>query len=194
MEYRVAGRLRLAFCPLAGHNFQSVLRIERQCFDVPWTEKDFVEGLRHRDSYGEVVLPDDKVRAFGVVHLRKNHWMYISNLAVERAWRREGIGRTILERFQEQALQRSAKWMVALVRETNLAAQLFFQHCGFKACFVVDDPYEGLDEKAYCMVRGLGLFDAQDLSENALLRILRTVFCRDGRTEWSLRDLRKQTV
>lgn len=80
----------------------------------------------------------------------KSPCVHLLNIVVAPEWRRQGIGRSMLE-ILDQGLWRTASSVQVLVPETNLPLQLFFRAIGYKATRVVRDCFEG--EDAYLMER-----------------------------------------
>ena len=72
------------------------------------------------------------------------------NLVVAPEWRRQGIGRSMLE-ILDQGLWRTARSIHILVPESNLPLQLFLRAVGFKATRVVRECFD--NEDAYLMER-----------------------------------------
>ena len=127
-----------------------MLRIEQESFPNPWTRDNFIATLRKRDCIGMVVLLGDRVLGFVIYELKKQKFQILS-LAVDAAWRHKNIGTLMIKKLAAKldAMRRSK--IAAEVRESNLAAQLFFKAIGFKAVKVVKGAYDDTDEDAYLM-------------------------------------------
>jgi [ribosomal protein S18]-alanine N-acetyltransferase len=127
-----------------------VLDIESESFEFPWTEEDFIRCLRQRNCIGMVAEQDDRVVGFMIYELHKTR-LHVLNFAVGRAQRRRGVGGQMMTKLVGK-LSPARRTRIALeVRETNLAAQLFFRSVGFKAVSVLRDYYEDTTEDAYVM-------------------------------------------
>ena len=127
-----------------------VLAIENESFEFPWCEEDFLRCLRQRNCIGMVAEHDERVVGFMIYELHKSR-LHILNFAVARdsaaappalRWCRKLIGKLSGQRRNRILLE---------VRETNLAAQLFFRSVGFRAVSVLRDFYEDTPEDAYLM-------------------------------------------
>jgi len=130
-------------------DMDEVLAIERESFQSPWSEEDFVACLRQRNCIG-MVCEDAKgcIRAFMVYELHKST-LRILNFAVSWAFRHREIGRQMVERLQQKLSQQRRKSIRCEIRETNVAAQQFFSACGFKAVNILRQHYEDTSEDAY---------------------------------------------
>jgi ribosomal-protein-alanine N-acetyltransferase len=128
----------------------SVIDIEQACFEFPWGEDDFIRCLRQRNCIGMVAEVGDQVVGFMIYELHKTR-LHILNFCVHPEWRRQGIGRVMVEKLVSKlSYQRRTRVMLE-VRETNLDAQLFFRSMGFKAITVLHEFYEDTPEDAYLM-------------------------------------------
>jgi len=139
-------------------DMQEVLAIEEASFPNPWLESDFLQCMRRRQSIGMVVEYGQQVVGYIVYELHKRQ-IDVINIAVHPAWRRKGIASAMLQRIQvnmRACVSVSTRHSVeVIVRETNLAAQLFFKRCGLRGVRVLRDWYEGrgfdCQEDAYLM-------------------------------------------
>ena len=127
-----------------------VLAIESDCFEFSWTEDDFIRCLRQRNCIGMVAECEDRVVGFMIYELHKNR-LHILNFAVHSAYRRHGIGKTMMQKLLGKLSQERRNRIMLEVRETNLEAQLFFKKVGFKAISVLRDFYDDAAEDAYLM-------------------------------------------
>lgn len=127
-----------------------VLAIEAASFEFPWLEDDFIRCLRQRNCIGMVAEHDDQVVGFMIYELNKNR-IQVLNFAAAPEMRRRGVGTQMVRKLiGKLSAQRRTRILLEL-RETNLAAQLFFRDSGFRAISVLKDRYDGTPEDAYLM-------------------------------------------
>jgi ribosomal-protein-alanine N-acetyltransferase len=127
-----------------------VLAIEASSFEFPWVEEDFIRCLRQRNCIGMVAEHDDQVVGFMIYELNRNR-IQVLNFAVAGEFRRRGVGTQMVAKLIGK-LSAQRRTRIALeVRETNLAAQLFFRTAGFRAVSVLRNFYEDTPEDAYLM-------------------------------------------
>ena len=127
-----------------------VLQIERTSFEYPWSEEDFIRCLRQRNCIGMVAEFDERVVGFMIYELHKNQ-LHVLNFAVRPDARRRCVGKQMLQKLVGKLSQQRRNRIVLEVRETNLAAQMFFRSGGFKAVSVLRDYYDDASEDAYVM-------------------------------------------
>jgi ribosomal-protein-alanine N-acetyltransferase len=131
-------------------DMQEVLEIERECFEFPWSEEDFVRCLRQRNCIGMVAEYDDRVVGYMIYELHKTR-LHILNFCVGKRMRRLSIGSQMIEKLISKLSSQRRARITLEVRETNLPAQLFFRANGFRAVSVLRGYYEDTPEDAYLM-------------------------------------------
>lgn len=128
----------------------AVLGFEKRCFEFPWTEQDFVSCLRQRNNIGMVAELGDQVVGYMVYELHKTK-LHLLSIAVDPDYSRQGIGAAMVEKLINKLSYQRRKRIALEVRETNLAAQLFFKALGFRATCVLHQWFENCDDDAYVM-------------------------------------------
>jgi ribosomal-protein-alanine N-acetyltransferase len=129
-----------------------VLSIENSCFEFPWSKEEFFSNLEEDNCVGMVAEKNHQIVGFMVYELGKTV-INLLNFAVAPEYRRQGIGRQMAELLIAKlyAVKRSTR-IAMKVGEKNLAAQLFFRACGFKAVNVFHNIFQDTPEDAYLMV------------------------------------------
>ena len=127
-----------------------VLEIETEGFEFPWCEEEFIRCLRQRNCIGMVAEHDERVVGFMIYELHKTR-LHILNFAVGRTVRRRGVGTQMMAKLIGKLSSQRRTRILLEVRETNLAAQLFFRAKGFRAVSVLRDFYDDTPEDAYLM-------------------------------------------
>lgn len=130
-----------------------VLDIERSAFEFPWFEEEFIRCLRQRNCIGMVAEHAERVVGFTIYELHKTR-LHILNFAVAADCRRRGVGLQMIDKLISKLSSQRRTRISLEVRETNLAAQVFFRAAGFKATTVLHQPYKESPEDAYCFVLG----------------------------------------
>lgn len=127
-----------------------VLDIEQASFEFPWLEEDFLRCLRQRNCIGMVAEYDERVVGFMVYELHKDQ-LHVLNFSVRPDVRRRGIGQQMVNKLVGKLSRKGRNRIVLEIRETNLAAQMFFKNLSFKAVSVLRDYYDDTVEDAYVM-------------------------------------------
>ncbi len=134
-------------------DFPQVLEIEWDSFDVAWCEEDFIKCLRQRNCIGmvaELAANPREIVGFMIYELHKSR-LEVLNFAVAREYRRQAVGRQMVERLQCKLSPQRRREIIAVVREKNLAGQLFFKVLGFRATGVLRGHFYD-DEDGYRML------------------------------------------
>ena len=127
-----------------------VLQTEQASFEYAWTEEDFLRCLRQRNCIGMVAEQGEKVVGFMIYELHKAK-LHILNFAVHPSCRRSGVGGQMIAKLVSKLSSHRRTAITLEVRETNLAAQLFFKAQGFRAVRVLRAYYEDSGEDAFLM-------------------------------------------
>lgn len=135
---------------LIRHDLPEVLDIERRAFRCPWIEDDFLRVLRQRNCIGMVAERGDRNVGYMVYELHKTRIQLVS-LAVHPEDSRTGIGAALVSKLIAKLAGHQRVRIATAVRESNLAALLFFRSLGFRAYRTVHDYYVDTAEAGILM-------------------------------------------
>ena len=127
-----------------------VLDIEKSSFEFPWSEEDFIRCLRQRNCIGMVAEYDESVVGFMIYELHKDQ-LHVLNFSVAPDVRRRRVAAQMVIKLTGKLSHQRRNRIVLEVRETNLAAQMFFRQQGFRAVSVLRDYYGETSEDAFVM-------------------------------------------
>jgi [ribosomal protein S18]-alanine N-acetyltransferase len=147
-QLKLASRTHIRW--MIRRDMADVLAIESESFEFPWCEDDFLRCLRQRNCIGMVAEQDESVAGFMIYELHKSR-LHILNFAVGARYRRSGVAGDMINKLIGKLSTQRRNRILLEVRETNLAAQLFFRSAGFKAVSVLRGFYEDTPEDAYLM-------------------------------------------
>ena len=128
----------------------NVHAIERECFEYAWSEDDFMQCYWQRNCTGMVAEYSGKVIGYMFFEKTKSR-IHLLNVATCPKYRHLGVGTQMVARLIGKLCNHRRR-IILEVRETNLAAQLFFRSLGFKATDILKEFYEEMPEDAYQMV------------------------------------------
>ena len=119
----------VAWRPLREEDLASVAALEAQIHAAPWTIGNFRDALAagYAARVGE---RERRIVAYGVLMLSPGE-AQILNLSVVPDARREGLGRTLLRHFVDDAQWLNADQIFLEVRESNVAAIALYATEGF---------------------------------------------------------------
>jgi ribosomal-protein-alanine N-acetyltransferase len=153
-------QLRVHIRWMIRRDMNEVLDIERNSFEFPWFEEDFIRCLRQRNCIGMVAEHGERVVGFMIYELHKTR-LHILNFAVAADYRRRGVGQQMIEKLIAKLSSQRRTRITLEVRETNLPAQLFFKSALFRAVTVLRAYYEDSPEDA-CLMQFRHAPDAAD--------------------------------
>jgi ribosomal-protein-alanine N-acetyltransferase len=151
----VGKSLRVHIRWMIRRDMPEVLGIEDGSFENPWSEEDFLRCLRQRNCIGMVAEHGERIAGFMVYELHKNR-LHILDFAVMAEYRRKGIGLQMIAKLLAKLSSHRRTKVTLEIRETNLAAQMFFSRQGFKALKVLRSYFEDSGEDAYLMQYQIG--------------------------------------
>lgn len=127
-----------------------VLKIEKECFKIPWTRNMFLSILSIPNSYS-VVYEKDEIIGYGMI-VPERTAIHIANIAVKKEYRHQGIGSEILSYFLHFGVKSNKKKAVLEVRPSNLPAISLYEKFGFCKAGI-EKRYYPDGEDAVIMVR-----------------------------------------
>jgi len=135
---------------MSSSDLSEVIDIERASFAYPWSTNFFLQELKVDCARSLLALAGEKPVGY-VIYWMLQHEIDIHNLAVRPAYRRQGIGRALLEAVLEEARRQGADRVTLEVRKSNEAAQRLYQALGFAAKGVRTAYYSDDGEDALIM-------------------------------------------
>lgn len=119
-----------------------LLAIEAASHPNPWTADDFLNFLRRRACIGMAAEVGGSVVGFMVYEIARDD-LWLANLAVHPAYRRQGVGRLLLDKLLYKCQSHQRGRVMTAVGEENLAAQLFLRAGGWVATRVLPEYPRG---------------------------------------------------
>ena len=143
----------MVFDSLRPAYLDGVYEVECECFSKPWSLAQFAGELNNPLARYWIALDGQTVAGYGGL------WQVcgdgqITNIAVRRAYRRQGIGRAIVEAMSSYGLQEGLLQLTLEVREGNDPALHLYEACGFVQVGKRPQYYDG--EAAILMTKLLG--------------------------------------
>jgi len=137
-----------------GH-LEGVIDIENRSFPTPWSKTAFFHEISGNDfAYYIVALDGDNVVGYAGmwVILDEGH---ITTLAVHPSYRRQAIGKTLLNDLISEARRRGCIKMTLEVRPSNTPALELYGQTGFVSYGVRPGYYSDTGEDAVIMWRDI---------------------------------------
>lgn len=151
----------LSIEPMQVEDLEDVLPIERASFSMPWSRGAFLyEIQQNRVARCWVVREAGPVVGYLCLWEVADE-LHITNIAVDPAARRRGIGRTLLGHVLDDARRRRLRLVVLEVRPSNHEARTLYDSFGFRVVGRRRGYYYDTGEDALVMEASLASDPAQ---------------------------------
>ena len=108
---------------------QQVMKIEREVYEFPWTERIFMDCIRVGYQCW-MALQQQRVVGHAVISVTAGE-SHILNLSIGKENQRQGFGRQFIEFLVDEARARDAQTMLLEVRPSNTPAINCYNAAGF---------------------------------------------------------------
>ena len=114
---------------MTAEDINAVMEVEKNAYSYPWTKGIFADCLRVGYDCWVATL-DQRIIAHAVISVAAGE-SHILNLAVDRSYQGQGIGKQLLSHLMDIARIQSADTMLLEVRPSNQAAIHLYESSGF---------------------------------------------------------------
>lgn len=142
--------MEIVIKPLTEEYVDAVCELEKEAFSMPWHKESFMEMIFNKDAKYLVAICDGKV--VGSCGMRNIVGEGdISNVVTDRAFRRQGVGRKMLEELLKEGIEMGIEAFTLEVRKSNEAAIRLYEQLGFVIEGIRKNFYEKPREDALIM-------------------------------------------
>ena len=140
-----AGEVRIS--PLTGQDIPAVEEMERENYSLPWSGSAFLDAL-DRGYYRFLKAETGGCLAGYCGYLRSFETAEITNVTVQKQFRRRGIARRLLNALMDMGVQEGVRRFTLEVRRSNEGAISLYRSLGFREEGVRRGYYESPREDA----------------------------------------------
>jgi [ribosomal protein S18]-alanine N-acetyltransferase len=135
-------------------DLSELVRLEQCCFAVPWSEDSLRHELTNNPSARVLVAeaPDGSLAGYAAFWLVLDEGQ-ITNIAVDPAWRRQGIGSRLMQALISLAGNEGLNTLILEVRQRNSAAKGLYTASGFQSVGLRRGYYADNGEDAIIMLK-----------------------------------------
>lgn len=112
-------------------NAPYIAEIEKECFSLPWSEKQIEEEIKNPDTVFLTAKAGNKIYGYVSGRLISGEF-YISNIAVRFLYRGNNIGGYLIYELLERLKALNCHSATLEVRESNMTARKLYERFGFK--------------------------------------------------------------
>lgn len=143
----------IEYRPLKNTDLPAVQRIEKESFPDPWTEYMFAGAFLSEFFYGVGAFDEGTLVGF-ILSTIVFEDVETDDLAVLPAYRKQGIGKTLLSEVEKKALQQGAERSFLEVRVSNIPALALYKSSGYQVIRRREKYYPD-GEDAFVMMKNL---------------------------------------
>ena len=133
-------RTSISFNKLTPVEIPSVLSIEEQNSDYPWSQDQFISSIENSNNICYCLNLNDKTIGYLIAMLALDS-ADILNIGIEPDFERQGHGTALLNHLIEELKKRSIREILLEVRAGNKPAIQFYKKQGFKEISVRKNYY-----------------------------------------------------
>ena len=142
-------------CDASQRHLEALEALEQACFSLPWT-RDMLLSQLPDENHEFLAAEDESGKLLGYVGMMcVLDEGYISNVAVDPACRRQGIGDLLIRELLARAEKRDLSFVTLEVREHNAPAIALYRKHGFSPVGLRKNYYEAPVENAILMTKYL---------------------------------------
>ena len=143
------------FLPMDINYLTKVYELELESYDFPWTKEILRDCILYKYDSFVVVLNDNLVGyIISKITYPETH---ILNLTVKKNFRKNGIGKALVELIISDARLRNSENIILEVRANNSDAQSLYKKLNFEVIGTRKDYYESKNDKEDAYVLNLNL-------------------------------------
>ncbi len=128
----------------------TIIELERNCYDFPWTEGIFRDCLR-AGYYCCVMVSGGEISAYSILSVAAGE-AHVLNLCVRRELQGLGLGKLLMSHLFDYARAAQAGWILLEVRKSNRSALTLYQGMGFIEIGLRRGYYPGKDTREDAIV------------------------------------------
>lgn len=140
----------ISFSPITKEAASELAQLDKECFSLPWSQKQFYEDAQNPLAYYALARIDGELAGYCGIYSVADEGQ-ITNIAVAKKFRRMGVAKAILDKITEYAVLNGLSVITLEVRESNEAAINLYLKKGFERVGYRKGYYHDPDEGAVLM-------------------------------------------
>ncbi len=112
-------------------DIHSLLKLEQECFSVPWSEQSFLYALESENALFLVAKIDDEIAGY-IGSQEVVGEVYIDNICTSPKFRNQGVATALLDEIISYSKYCEMELITLEVRASNIPAISLYEKFGFK--------------------------------------------------------------
>lgn len=129
--------------------------LETRCYKEPWSLDLIRQSLEAPMTYGRGLYREGELAAYTIFQLIFEE-AHLLNIAVSPDFRRQGLGRQLMEDLHSEAIRQGARFVYLEVRPSNLPARELYKAFSYRQIGEREGYYAD-GEKAFVLAKALGV-------------------------------------
>lgn len=140
-------------------DIEAIVSMEKAVFSDAWTAKGIRDTYNQSHAFVMTAEVENKLAGYCIVYFVLDEGE-IARIAVDNCFRRQGVGRKLLEQVENTCKEKGIIRLMLDVRESNESARAFYKSLGFKEDGVRRNFYEMPKENAVLMSKQVNASEA----------------------------------
>lgn len=132
-----------------------IAELEKNIFSDAWTNKSIGDTMNQPQAFITVAEENEEIAGYCIIYYVLDEGE-IARIAVDERWRRQGVGRRLLDYACECCREKNIERLLLDVRESNESARVFYKNYGFEEDGIRKNFYEMPREHAVLMSKVIG--------------------------------------
>ena len=112
-------------------DIEAIASMEETVFSDAWTAKGIQDTYNQSQAFVMAAELEDKLAGYCIVYFVLDEGE-IARIAVDNGFRRQGVGRKLLEQVENACKEKGITHLMLDVRESNESARAFYKSLGFE--------------------------------------------------------------
>jgi len=129
-----------SFNYLSLKEIDSVVSIEKDSSEHPWTKKQLSESIANSNNLNYILVLESKIIGY-IITMPSIDSADILNVVIHKDFKRKGFGSSLIVEISKALSQKKIKTIFIEVRKSNLSAISFYLSLGFKEISIRKNYY-----------------------------------------------------
>ncbi len=133
--------------PIKAREISIIVRLEKQLYTQPWSQKDFEDLLNQEAFWFWVAKEGEEIVGYLVCQVVGEE-AELHNIAVAKNYQRQGIAKRLIQKLLDELQRKKVSELYLMVRVSNRPAKKLYEHFGLKQTGIRKNYYHSPEEDA----------------------------------------------